>query len=70
MGGVEPFDDAGQPPHQRVGMFAQVVLGTGGVQAPLRIEHVLAPGLVEADRDIVAAVATALAGSAGRRSTA
>src|SRR5438477_199413 len=32
------------------------MFGTGGVQATLRIENVLAPGLIEANGDVVAAL--------------
>ena len=35
-------------------MFAEVLFGRRDVQAALRIEDVLAPGLVEADGDVVA----------------
>jgi hypothetical protein len=50
VGHAQPLAEPGEPAQQRVAVLAQVVLGGGGVQAALRVEHVLAPGLVEADR--------------------
>jgi hypothetical protein len=36
-----------------MGIFAKVMLGRGGMQAPLRIEHILAPGFVKADGNLM-----------------
>ena len=54
VGRVEGLAGAEELAHQRAAVLEEVVFGRGGVQAALRIEHVQAGHLVEADGDVAA----------------
>src|SRR5262249_55430418 len=54
VGRVELLDPTHDTAGQWIAVLAQVVLHRGDVQSALRIEHVLAPRLVEADGYVVA----------------
>ena len=56
MSQVEGLGQAVEQAHGAGGVLGQIVLGRGAVQAALRVKHVLAPRLVEADRDVVVAL--------------
>ena len=53
VGRVDALEQADDLSHQRMSILVQVAVRTGAVQAALGIKHILSPGLVEADGDIV-----------------
>src|SRR5207245_6863491 len=62
---IEPLAGAGQAAQGGALVLAEVVLDRGDVQAALRIEDILAPGLVEPHGDIVARAAQGRLAQAG-----
>src|SRR5262245_28897797 len=52
-GSVKPFSGACEEACHIGGMLAKVVVGRRGMQSTLRIKHVLAPGLVEPDAQVM-----------------
>src|SRR5207248_2404336 len=50
---IQMLAQTSELPQQRASVLLQVVLGRGDMETALRIEHVLPPGLIEAERNIV-----------------
>src|SRR5262249_32429484 len=56
VGDVELLDRTGEGTRQRAAVLQEIVVCTGQVQAALRVEYVLTPGLVEPNRHLMVPV--------------